>query len=564
MAAIVLAGRRLPPRAAAVALRRQRSLPWWPPLLAGAYVVLGILASSRGAVAGDALARVVNADLVVAGTNPHFAAVGFVWGPLPSLIEAPLLLLFNGSVPGMLANGYAGVIMSSGFGAWLVWHVYRFVREEGAGAGWGAMIAAGIALNPMIVIYAISGMSEVPFLCTLVAALRHLVSWMRRGRSSELALAGCWLGAGYLIRYETLAAAAGAMVLTAGFSSYRARQAGLPRTRQAIADALVFAIPVLVAFVLFTGVSWWFTGQLFGEFSQEYGNPFFVRTLGAGMLPPSQVAGIISTDILGLEPLFPVVVALGVGVALRWRSEIFLALVAVLGAVAAFEVYSVATGSILTWLRFFISVIPFTTLALVLFRPWRLLGVALAVAVIGASFAGSWAITGNPAYANSELPYRALATGTPPYLATVNGAIELPGARAVAHWLDAEVADANTVLVDNQGNTFTVIAESRRSDLFVTPASRNFESTLEAPYQHGVRYFVTIPPTLGAAYSIVNRYYPGIWRGCVRDTQLAYTVGQRGDPSYWRVYRLTGPVSPGNSGDAPACRSISASILPAS
>ncbi|HUZ20022.1 MAG TPA: hypothetical protein VMU75_05560 [Acidimicrobiales bacterium] len=564
MAAIVLGGRRLAPATAALGLRRQRSVPWWPPLLAAAYVVLGVLAASRGAVSGDALSRVVNADLVVAGTNPHFAAVGFVWGPLPSLIEAPLLLLFNGAIPGMLANGYAGVVMSSGFGAWLVWHVYRFVREEGAGPGWAAMLAAGVALNPMIVIYAISGMSEVPFLCTLVAALRHHVSWMREGRSSELAMAGCWLGAGYLIRYETLAAAVAAMVLTAGFSYFRAREAGMARTRQAIADALVFVIPVLVAFVLFTGISWWFTGQLFGEFSQEYGNPFFVRTLGAGTLPPSQVAGIISTDILGLEPLFPLVVALGVGVALRWRSEIFLALVAVLGAVASFEVYSVATGSILTWLRFFITVIPLTTLALVLFRPWRLLGVALAVAVIGASFAGSWAITGDPAYADSELPFRALAVGTPPYLATVNGAVELPGARAVARWLDAEVTGAGTVLVDNQGNTFTVIAEARRQALFVTPASRNFQSTLEAPYQHGVRYVVTIPPTAGAAYSIVNRYFPGIWRGCVRDTELAFTVGQRGNPSYWRVYRLTGPVSPGNSADAPACRSVSASILPAS
>src|SRR5690349_15003216 len=37
-------------------------------------------------VAADALSRVANAYYTVASRDPHLAAIGFVWNPLPSLL----------------------------------------------------------------------------------------------------------------------------------------------------------------------------------------------------------------------------------------------------------------------------------------------------------------------------------------------------------------------------------------------------------------------------------------------------------------------------------------------
>src|SRR5690349_4617983 len=39
----------------------------------------------------DSLSRTANAFYVLFSRDPHLAAVGFVWNPLPSLIQLPLL-----------------------------------------------------------------------------------------------------------------------------------------------------------------------------------------------------------------------------------------------------------------------------------------------------------------------------------------------------------------------------------------------------------------------------------------------------------------------------------------
>jgi hypothetical protein len=41
----------------------------------------------------DAPSRVANAGYVLESRDPHLSAVGFVWNPLPSLVEVPILQL---------------------------------------------------------------------------------------------------------------------------------------------------------------------------------------------------------------------------------------------------------------------------------------------------------------------------------------------------------------------------------------------------------------------------------------------------------------------------------------
>src|SRR4051812_6055128 len=57
-------------------------------LAVGAWLVL-----VRHLIVGDAAARVGQAWYVIASRDPHLAAVGFVWNPLPSILEIPLVAL---------------------------------------------------------------------------------------------------------------------------------------------------------------------------------------------------------------------------------------------------------------------------------------------------------------------------------------------------------------------------------------------------------------------------------------------------------------------------------------
>src|ERR1700722_1492085 len=71
-------------------------------LAVGAYLVL-----HRGSIAGDAESRVAQAWYVVASRDPHLAAVGFIWNPLPSIAAIPLLL-FRGVWPALVTDAFAG------------------------------------------------------------------------------------------------------------------------------------------------------------------------------------------------------------------------------------------------------------------------------------------------------------------------------------------------------------------------------------------------------------------------------------------------------------------------
>src|SRR5919204_6676355 len=63
-------------------------------------------------IVGDAWSRVGNAYYVLFSRDPHLAAIGFVWSPLPSLLELPLVVL-HGVSPALVSEGFAGSILSA-------------------------------------------------------------------------------------------------------------------------------------------------------------------------------------------------------------------------------------------------------------------------------------------------------------------------------------------------------------------------------------------------------------------------------------------------------------------
>jgi Dolichyl-phosphate-mannose-protein mannosyltransferase len=516
--------------------------------LAGCYGLIGADFAAHGAIVGDALSRVVDAQSVLFGRDPHLAAIGFVFGPLPTLLELPLVAL-RGPLPAMVTAGGAGIVMSSCFAAAAVWQAYRFARERDAELAWSLLAAGGLAVNPLFVIYAANGMSESPFVCVLLAAARRLARWSEQRRASELVAAGCWLGVGYLIRYEAVIAGAGAVVFVGLLSSVR-RSSAWRRELGAIAtDVGLLLGPLLLSFAVFAGLSWWLTGDAMAQFNSEYGNAAIIAASGTLSVPATNAA-LVTHQLFALAPAAGVLVPLYAGVLLGRRDWAMAAFFAVLGSVGSFEILSMTAGTTFVFLRYLIVVVPLVSVGGLVLRPWGRLGLAILAACILTGMLGTWRLLASDHYAPQEAPFmETLRTGDP-----VPDASGLTSAREVADWLESQPLGPRALTLTDSVFGFTVLSQTTHPDRFVIPSDRDYDVVIDRPYQSGVRYLLTVPPVGRGLLDAINRYYPGMFAGCVTNTRLAMVADGDGNPSQWRVYELLGPISPATARRVGPCR----------
>src|SRR5215471_835428 len=152
------------------------------------YLAVGVLlAFHYDSFNGDAQARVANAYYVLFSRDPHVAAIGFVWNPLPSLSVLPLLSLKT-LWPPLATRAFAGNIMSALFMAGAVYQIDAMLRDLKLNVGVRYALVAIFAFNPMIVYYGANAMSEGIFIFFLVVATRYLARWMVDNRTISLSI----------------------------------------------------------------------------------------------------------------------------------------------------------------------------------------------------------------------------------------------------------------------------------------------------------------------------------------------------------------------------------------
>jgi hypothetical protein len=224
---------------AAAPAKRRRPRPPWPTVLAVVFAIgyawLGLhLLYAGGYEIGDALARTSMARSVVDSRDPHLAAIGFVWMPLPTFVQLPIVALLK---PWDLAAA-AGPISTAMFGGATIPVLVAITRRLGLRPAAQVALAVLYAANPVVIFYASSGMSETSsFFFFALMALSYL-RWTQTRRTHHLALLGLASAGACLTRYE-------GYTLTACFAILVALQ--VPRGRR-IASALFVGAPG--AFVL--------------------------------------------------------------------------------------------------------------------------------------------------------------------------------------------------------------------------------------------------------------------------------------------------------------------------
>jgi hypothetical protein len=520
----------------------------------GAYlVVASVLVFGHHSIIGDAWSRVANSYYVLFSRDPHLAAIGFVWNPLPSLAILPLLP-FKAIWPALVSEGFAANILSAAFMAGAAFQLIGMLRDQRVPKVAALAISVAFAANPMIVLYGANGMSEAPFLFFLVMATRHLTRWIATNQVRALAYSGVALGFAYLTRYEAVAAVAFAAAVVAMVSYRRYR---VDRLSGAVGDVLIVVLPAAFTFGLWATISWVIVGSPFETFSSVYGNSAQVARAAESISAATggtiaERAQYAASQLTALASAMAVVASAAIVLAAVRRDARLAAPLAIFGGVVAFALAAFLSGTSFGWLRFYIGVIPLAMAVSGLGvaslvpgvsedpRDWRrwprrvapyLASVAVLVAAvlaipytidgmrdssIGRGEAGEQlgALAGNDA----DVQYSA-------------DAYELAG--NVASFVDSLSLPDGAVLAD-AAHAFPIILRSNNPRQFVITPDRDFERIMSDPYRFGVRYLLI--PEGALSSDAVARGNPGITRDDLAELAARFERGGFG----WRLYRLRG------------------------
>lgn len=536
-------------------VRRRGISLWLFAVLFGTYTATGSILNLRYNITDiDGISRVANAGYALWSKDPHLSAIGFVWNPLPSLVEIPVLQ-FSVWWPELKTRGLAGVVQSAAFTAGCAVLIRLIAIDRSVGVGWQWVAVACFALNPMIVIYAGTGLSESAMLFCILWAVRYLLRWLDSPRVFDLALVGLALAVGYLVRYETLIAAAGAAVLVTATVFLRA-----PRNERMAATALsilVVLFPIGVTFVVWAATGWIMTGEAFAIISSDYGNSVQVQAaLERGSTAVFSGESMLAHRLFSIQPLIGIALILAVVRAAAVRQIDPLVPIAAFGAVLAFAIWGQYTGATFGWYRYFMAAIPMVIVIALVFwsvtdpggqptsaeRLWARLGAIL----LGGSL-----LIGVPVTARSLLDPD-INMGLPQMVASLVDPDRYPPEkqferrigiddRVVANYLDAKKLPRGTVLMDSFQTTWVWLASDNLKQ-FVITSDYDFASALNRPWESGIRYLVLTNPDTNAAEDAITRRYPTLWNddGQGLGVRVFSAPDVYGREKY-RIYRLIEP-----------------------
>lgn len=528
-------------------------------VLATFYFAVGSLLTLRyNLFDPDAPSRVANAGFVLGSRDPHLSAIGFVWNPLPSLVEVPILRL-SGWWPELRTHGLAGVAQSALFMAAAAVMVDRIAVDRGVGPRWRRLAVAAFALQPMIVVYGASGMSEAAETFCILWCVRRLMRWSDSDRSADLAGAGLALGVGYLVRYEVVPAAIGAAAFVGVVA---ARRAGSARLAKALADVAIMLFPIAVTATVWALGGWVVDQELFATLSSRYGNESIVRVTlreRAPRIPAGSGDWVaIAARMFGMQPFVGIACAAAVFHCARTRKLAALVPVVVIAPVLAFAAWGQSTAATFGHFRYYLLGIPLVIcLALALWDPvsghvrTRRAGAALLCASVLIGYPVTVAASLNQRIGNQPLQFGFNSLLFPDRLAPeapdqVRYRRLMVDDRLLAEYLDGLRLPDGAVLTD----TFTawgVWLSSSRPKQFIITSDFDFKAALNRPWQHGVQYLLVGNPRVSEADALTVRY-PTLWDDGAEMSRLVYAVRGINGEERFRLYRVTGrPLSPGLS-----------------
>ena len=478
----------------------------------------------------DAAWRTYAVWRVFFGNDPKLANIGFVWVPLPALLQFPLVLL-----PALRYKGLSGNVVTAAMGAGAALVLLVLLRRLRIPVILRWLIVAAFMLNPMIWIYSANGMSEIIFIFFLLLAIYCYYRWHdTNGRWTFLTGCGLAMTGAFLSRYESI-------ILIIIFSVIIAWQVfiwdkyDLQRIESTI---LVYGAPIAYFIFLWLAANYLIMDDPLYFVRGEYSNAGTIGFQLTGIpwaLPiKGNLLASVQTILIQTWQIFPAFFLLS-GVlliaAIAKRAWIGLYTLGIAWSFIGFPILNLYLGQSTMHVRYLINVIPMAFVMgvslLRLVTRWRGL-VAILLCLTFAlsdfsSFNSMWNLTASKyAGTGEDLLLRSLISGQR------------------AHLLDDEQILAvyilnhtrGKILVDDSQGTYIVFfAES--PERFIVQGDLVFESFLKEPF-HNVNYILINEPVGVGSVNLVNRAYPNLYLEGSFWTRLEQKSGT------WKLYRVIG------------------------
>ena len=494
----------------------------------------------------DAYARIDNAFDVLFTRDPHLAAIGFVWPPLPSFVDLPIIA-FRGVWPALVNQGFGGSIEAAIFSAGTVVLFNVGLRWAGVVRGMRWIFCLAWLFNPMIIIYAVQGMAEAMFVFFAVASILVFLRWCENRRGGLLPLMGILAGLGCLCRNEmfflTAALGAGVVIRTIRWKV---------SWREVETVALMFALPALLMIMLWIGSMaiilrdplYWIHAQ-----NGAIGGKIAAGGGGGGGVSVDTWRSAFDFVIGHSLLLFPAIIAaLGILVArvlVKKDRVTGLILISFAFPIALIDIYLLHNSGLAPNLRYQIFVIPYTFVVFVyVLRSLRTKRAVLQslialpmVAVLGLSNIATAETLGNPLVSQEEAPLiTAIASGqTMEQLGRTNS---IDFGMQVAPLVEALDTDHGLIACDST-TCFPVILNVKHPDRFVVTSDRDFQAVIAQPQVYHVEYFLVLDPAQGGSRDELNIIYPGLY-----EDGGGFSI-RVGDAGPFRLYRVVGPTGRG-------------------
>jgi hypothetical protein len=515
-----------------------------------AQFALGVWLAMRGFRWGDAFYRSTSALFVLHSSDPKLANIGFVWMPLPTLLNLPWVALYP-AWPNVVSSGVASSATSAVCGGATAALLLVVAERFGLSRRIGWAFALLVSANPMIFLYAGTGMAEGVVAPFLVGAVACLTLFWHTGRRGWVAGAGVALGLGFAAAYETVplgVALTGALVAGLFLSSEARRPfAPLGRLRAAEGLGILLVFPSVVVALLFVGANAVIMGDPLFFVRGAYGYGSYRAEAFTGGAE-SATGDLLAVAALVGERAWPFLVPLGFLLVVRaldrrlWRIEslsltvIGLSVTCLLIAPMAFQ------GSRMDFLRYYIY-------PLFVAAGWGLYEIATsdrrrrAACIVLAGWAVAvpvcvWTMS-RPALAIQEYPeYRAVVTGRD---ARALGYGDPVVTRApLAAYLEREVVprDGRVLLDAFQGAAVAAQLSSRSSGHLIMTFDRRFRAALADPDRHQITH-VLVPAPAVWPQDAVTRARPALWAGREPGFRLIRRFQTTaGLPEEWRLFRV--------------------------
>ncbi|MFC5700461.1 hypothetical protein ACFPVX_04120 [Cohnella faecalis] len=488
---------------------------------------------------GDAISRVANAFYVLYSRDPHLAAVGFIWNPLPSFLAMPVLL-FQPWLPTLSSAGLSSVIITSAFaGLTAVVLLQAFYKNLGSATFFGIACTLLFVLNPFQFWYGANGMSEALFGFFLLVSVIHWTQWIRDNSVHSLTMVSLMLSLAFLTRYEAIPFSAA--IVFATFWYMLAKKSVFAKIESTL---LMLLLPVLFTVTVWLVLNYTIMGDALYFLHSSYSNagqsefladnPVMSVLIGNPEASFKFVCKRIAVFAIPYAVLL--LFRLLSRTALRWDFLVFTVLTF---SIPLFQWYMLYGGLSFGWLRFFY----YPLLITIAWLPYELssnaqpsMARALKPSMLAALAVSAVLVV--PVMNNASLSpeeysvihYRDSAT----YQKTLLN-------RKISQKLDREIfdSDPNALVIADSFNAFEIILNSRNPRRFVNTTDRDFKAVLDQPLKFHVEYLLVPKPEGLSALNAVHVKYPLLYEGNADWAKLVFDIDDR-----WKLYRIVGEPHP--------------------